>query len=222
MIKQVPGNSILDELSLDLINPGMLALVMLVLALLFLKRAIKYYRSANDRLDRRPPFRFWRKYTGQPVHRQNVATALQGQTGDTRQSQIQNVIRADFFKKRIMNFSEYQLFLQLDAMFQGQPAGFRMFPQVPLGGLIESENRDAFFSVMHKRCDFVIVRRNGEPAVVIEFQGYGHFQNNSAQRDEVKRIALKKAGVPTIEVIPDYEWPQVEREIWKELGIQSS
>lgn len=121
-----------------------------------------------------------------------------------------------------MNLSEYELFLQLDKMFSDRPSGFRLFPQVSLGGLIDSQDQEAFFAVMNKRCDFVVVARNGEPAAVIEYQGHGHFQGNSAQRDEVKRMALKKAAVPTIEIIPGYQWERVELEIRKELGLVSN
>jgi Protein of unknown function (DUF2726) len=219
MIKEVPRNWFVDGLSVEFFNAGALALVAAVLAVLFLFRAMKQFRRVRYRNRPRPQFRQWPKRDLGAMPSQVALVPVQNQTGDARQSQIQSVIRAEFVKKRIMNFSEYQLFLQLDAMFQGQPAGFRMFPQVPLGGLIESEDREAFFSIMHKRCDFVIVKRNGEPAAVIEYQGYGHFQNNSAQRDEMKRLALKKAGVPTIEVIPDYQWERVQWEIRKELGM---
>ncbi len=219
MIKQVPGTSGFDSWlnsfgGKDALLLAFGGLVLAVLLLVTIFRLVRRLRNKSSRDDRawRPPMRNLRPW------KPRVVVPFKPVEPE-RPSEIKRVLGAEFTKKRIMNHSEYQLFLQLDAMFRDRPGGYRLFPQVPLGGLIDSQDRDAYFGVMHKRCDFVIVANSGEPAAVIEYQGHGHFQGNSAQRDEVKRIALKKAGVPTIEVIPDYQWPQVEREILKELGL---
>ena len=131
---------------------------------------------------------------------------------------IQHVMGATFQKKRLMNSEEYGLFKQLERMLRRNTQGLRLFSQVSLGEIIQSTDRTAFLRINSKRCDFVIIDRFGNALVVIEYQGSGHFQGDSSHRDEVKRLALRKASIPTVEILFGYEWLDVESELKKELG----
>ena len=131
---------------------------------------------------------------------------------------MQRILYASFQKKRLMNKEEFRLYVQLERLIGSNTNGMRLFSQVPLGEILRSNDSDAFFCINSKRCDFVIINRNGEALVALEYHGSGHFQGNSSMRDEVKRLALKKAAIPTIEVLIGYQWVEVERELRKELG----
>ncbi len=126
---------------------------------------------------------------------------------------IDKVNSASFQKKKLMNQEEYKLFKELEPMFNAHPRKMRLFCQVSLGEILASEDDPGFFAINNTRCDFLVIDSSGWPVVVIEYQGSGHFQGNSAERDEVKRIALKKAGVPTVEVLSNFHWPTIEKEI---------
>lgn len=117
-----------------------------------------------------------------------------------------------------MNGEEYALFVQLERLISRNKLGFRLFSQVSLGEILSSNDKAAFFCVNSKRCDFLIIDKFGEALVVIEYHGSGHFQSNSTYRDEIKRLALKKALIPTVEVLFGYNWSDVVNDLKKELG----
>ena len=119
--------------------------------------------------------------------------------------------RATFRKSRIMGRGEYELFrAALSVTRQAMPGGqfpFYVFPQVSLGQIIRTSAADewqadqAHRSINSKRCDLLIADRNGDPVAVLEYQGSGHDIGGTAKRrDEIKRIALKRAGVRYIEI----------------------
>lgn len=160
---------------------------------------------------------------GKPSHYQvfkntgNGAPAVN--TSPSVASEMQRILYASFQKKRLMNREEYGLFVRLEKLINSNTEGMRLFSQVPLGEILRSNDSDAFFCINSKRCDFVVIDRNGEALVALEYHGSGHFQGNSSMRDEVKRLALQKASIPTIEVLIGYQWPEVERQLRKELGV---
>ena len=114
--------------------------------------------------------------------------------------QLIAVRRADFEPRPILNKSELRRFAWIEDWARGGP--YRLFAQVSYGEVIRSPDREAHASVNSKRADFVLVDAAGMPAAVIEYQGSGHGQGNAAARDEVKRAALAKAGVPLVELFP--------------------
>ncbi|MDE2445894.1 MAG: DUF2726 domain-containing protein [Alphaproteobacteria bacterium] len=131
---------------------------------------------------------------------------------------IQYVLSAKFQRRRLLNFEEYELFQRLENLVSRNTEGLRLFAQVSLGEILESSDPAAFSRINSKRCDFLVVDKNCNPVIAIEYHGRGHFQADSAHRDEVKRLALRKASIPTVEVLFDYEWIDVQSELIKELG----
>ncbi len=170
--------------------------------------------------ERSPKFGAWRgKRSRYQVFKQTGNMAPAVKTSPSVAPEMQRILYASFQKKRLMNKEEYGLFVRLEKLIGSNTNGMRLFSQVPLGEILRSDNSDAFFCINSKRCDFVVIDRNGEALVALEYHGSGHFQGNSSMRDEVKRLALKKASIPTIEVLIGYQWPEVERELRKELGV---
>lgn len=108
-------------------------------------------------------------------------------------------------RKPLMNYSEFQLFKALNQLLtHSNYQEFRLFSQVSMGEFIEAEERSAHFAINNKRVDFLIIDKKGYPVIVIEYQGEGHYQENAAKRDAVKREACRKAGVLFIELFPHY------------------
>jgi hypothetical protein len=116
-----------------------------------------------------------------------------------------------FSKSRVMGGGEYGLFrAALSVTRQPMPSGsypFYVFPQVSLGQIIRAHaNSDwhadqAHRAINSKRCDLLIADRSGNPIAVLEYQGTGHnIGGTAARRDEIKRIALERAGVRYVEI----------------------
>lgn len=109
-----------------------------------------------------------------------------------------------------MGRGEYEVFrAAMRVTKQPLPKTFYVFPQVNLGQFIrtgavpwrQKQANNAHRAINTKRCDFIIADRNGNPVTAIEFQGAGHNIGNTAERrDEIKRIALERAGIPLLEI----------------------
>lgn len=120
------------------------------------------------------------------------------------------VILSKYKRKALMNKSEYQLFLRLEKLLSKGYQEFRLFTQVSMGEFLESIDKEAHFAINSKRVDFLIVDKNGYAVIVIEYQGQGHYQDNAAKRDAVKREACRKAGVIFLEFQPNYGKAELE------------
>lgn len=120
------------------------------------------------------------------------------------ENQLDIVARSDFHKSKLMNKEEYGLFIRLEPLLKTNRPGHRLFTQVSMGELIGSPNKNAYFCINNKRVDFVIISPYGDPLVVIEYQGGGHYQGNAVQRDAVKKEACRKAGIAFIELNDKY------------------
>lgn len=79
-----------------------------------------------------------------------------------------------------------------------------------MGEFLESIDKEAHFAINSKRVDFLIVDKNGCAVIVIEYQGQGHYQDNAAKRDAVKREDCLKAGVIFLEFQPNYGKAELE------------
>jgi hypothetical protein len=131
------------------------------------------------------------------------------------------VSRVRFETQPLLNKGEFQVLLILEKVARDLNAGFRVMAQTSLGeilrpkpGIWETGDDDlAYRSINSKRADFVIVDRLGIAALVVEYQGHGHYQGNAALRDAVKREALTSAGVTMLEVPARYNRDGVAGEV---------
>ncbi|MGC7560809.1 DUF2726 domain-containing protein [Pasteurella sp. PK-2025] len=115
--------------------------------------------------------------------------------------------KAEFKKYSLMNKKEYLLFSKLEHLLDKQQFGkyFRLFSQVAMGEFIQCNDRYAFNLINSKRVDFLIIDRYGQPVIVIEYQGEGHYQDNAIERDAIKKECCRKAEIDYIEFTPNYD-----------------
>ena len=117
--------------------------------------------------------------------------------------QLHLVSQADFRKRRLMNFSEFQLFSQLEKYLKNTHPSCRIFSQVSMGEFLICHDKQSHSCINSKRVDFLIIDGKGQPFIVIEYQGEGHYQGNARERDEVKKKACEKAQIAFVEVFPN-------------------
>lgn len=140
-------------------------------------------------------------------------------------NQLEYVSRARFETQPLLNKGEFQVLLILEKVAREVNDGFRVMAQTSLGEIVRpvrgtwgNGNDDlAYRSINSKRADFVIVDRFGIAALVVEYQGHGHYQGNAALRDAVKREALSNAGVTLLEVPARYNRDGVAGEVKRVL-----
>ncbi len=125
--------------------------------------------------------------------------------------QLRIVMRARFEKKRLLSRAEFDLFRTVEAHLRRCGPGYRLMAQPSLGEVLTSPDDTAFRCINSKRLDMLVIDTFGLPVVAIEFQGGGHYQNDAAARDAVKREALRRAGVDMLEIFDDHETEDICR-----------
>lgn len=127
--------------------------------------------------------------------------------------QLHAIARVEFECTPLLNRKEARLLPLLESATRDLCAGHRVMAQTSLGELIRprpdsagpDDRNAAFASINSKRLDFAIIDRAGRLALAVEYQGEGHHQGTAFMRDAVKREAIRRAGVPLIEVEPDFD-----------------
>lgn len=132
--------------------------------------------------------------------------------------QLRAVKRGSFQRQPILNKSEQRVFQIIEKDIRGARKGFRVFPQVNLGEILLSDNRDAFFAINSKRVDMLIVDDAGLPVAGVEFQGAGHFQGTAEVRDAIKSGALRKAGIGYVEIFENDGEDDIRARVREHLG----
>lgn len=142
--------------------------------------------------------------------------------------QMEAVAEADFAPQPLLNKEESRLLPILDATIRDLDAGHRVIIQTSLAEVISASGasndirRRGHASINSKRLDFGVVDRAGLLKVAIEYQGSGHYDKRTFQRDAVKREALRKAGIPMMEVGKDFSPDQVRTELATHLSPQTA
>lgn len=139
-------------------------------------------------------------------------------------AQMEAISKVRFEKVRLLNKEEARLLPLLEAIAKNRGEGLRVMAQTSLGEVIRPLSDDkqkwsrANASINSKRLDFAIVDRWGMLAVAIEYQGSGHYHHDSFMRDAVKREALRKAGVPFVEIDKEASEDEVRAQVEKLLN----
>lgn len=118
--------------------------------------------------------------------------------------QLVTVRSNEFYKRPLMNKSEYGVFCRLEKLLSASHRGYRVFSQVSLGEILGSDDKQAYLAINSKRADFVIIDWSGQPIAVVEYHGSGHFKDDAIVRDAVKREACSNAGIAFIELSSSY------------------
>jgi Protein of unknown function (DUF2726) len=116
-------------------------------------------------------------------------------------SQLSTVMAAEFRPQRLLNSKELPVFMTAEKALNDLGSQWRLMAQVSLGEILKSDDKAAYWAINSKRVDMLIVKNDGMPLAVIEYQGSGHhLGEDAAARDAVKKEALRKAGIRYIEV----------------------
>ena len=132
--------------------------------------------------------------------------------------QLDAIAKVDFEKTRLLNKEEARLLPVLERAARAANQGHRVMAQTSLGeviaptkrGVSASDAQAAFASINSKRLDFAIFDRFGLLVCAVEYQGSGHHQGKAFMRDAVKKEALRRAGVPLVEVQRNYVPYEIE------------
>ncbi|QAV47644.1 DUF2726 domain-containing protein [Pantoea agglomerans] len=154
------------------------------------KRKGGVYRPKTDY---QPPKRESHERAPEVVREQSVA-----------ERQLVTVRGNEFYKRPLMNKSEYAVFCRLEKLLSTSHRGYRVFSQVSLGEILGSNDQQAYLAINSKRADFVIIDWSGQPKAVVEYHGSGHFQEDAILRDSVKREACSSAGIAFVELLANY------------------
>ena len=135
--------------------------------------------------------------------------------------QLEFVSRVAFDRQPILNKAEAPLLVLLEEVIRDLNCGLRVMAQTSMGEIFRPRQGSAsrhdcnlaFRSINSKRLDFVIVDRCGLPVLVVEYQGAGHYREQSFMRDAVKREVVRKANVTFLEIPAKYRRQKIYEEL---------
>jgi very-short-patch-repair endonuclease len=135
------------------------------------------------------------------------------------EEQLGVVMRAQFSQKPVMSKLEYGIFRVVENEVQASLKGFRVFAQTSLGEVLNGGDKAAHSTINSKRVDVLVISPSGMPVLAVEYQGKGHYQNDAAARDAVKKEALRKAGVAYLEITDTHTPQQIRRLVREVFGL---
>jgi len=159
---------------------------------------------------------------GEPYRSRPPTASGAGSGRPDPNEQIRHVLKADYRTRKVMNRSEYAVFAETRRLLERLGGGHHVFPQVPLGQILQTPCSEASRAVNAKRLDLLIVDAVGLPATAIEYHGGGHFQGDAIQRDRIKKVALERAGIPLIELYEDWSPDALAESLRSALGSASA
>ncbi len=186
----------------------LLPLAILVLAIPLLTSVLRPLRkTGRDRA----------KARGQSVRQDTKST------NTDKVSALQRAERGSFSKKSLFNKSELGVFRLLEDEIRSATLPLRVMGQTSMHGFLETDGQyetgGSYYALSDRRMDFVIANGEGDVVLAIEYNGGGHFQNNSEKRDAIKAIALGKADIPFLTIEAGEGETLVRQRIRHKLGI---
>lgn len=91
------------------------------------------------------------------------------------ENQLRFVSTASFEKRKIMSKEAFNVFKTIENYFQSKNDGYRVIPEVCLGAVLSSENKQAHSSINSKRIDIGVIDRYGKLFLAVEYHGSGHY-----------------------------------------------
>jgi hypothetical protein len=118
------------------------------------------------------------------------------------------IAQAELRAVRPVNPEAVDVLYALEAWIASNRPGWRVSFEVSMGAFIkttydpeERQQNAAFRSYNSKRVDFLLIDKKGQPMLAVEYHGTGHdLSRDAADRMEVKRLALGRAGIALLEI----------------------
>lgn len=135
--------------------------------------------------------------------------------------QLTHISKVDFQTQKLLNKGEYRALVILEKVTYSQNRNYRVMAQTSLGEILKPKPKSgtkeelnlAYRSINSKRLDFAVFDRSGNLILAVEYQGSGHYHQQSFMRDAVKREALRKAGVHLFEIEAEFDPQFLEVEL---------
>lgn len=142
-------------------------------------------------------------------------------------NQIEAIAKVNFERIPLVNKSEYRVLTALEQFVDEYQTGHRVMAQTSMGEVLKPKDNDgewyerknAYASINSKRMDFALISKTGYIDLAVEYQGKGHHQGNAFARDAVKKEALRRAGVPVLEVNSGMKPSMMRAQLKELLGI---
>lgn len=138
------------------------------------------------------------------------------------QNQLRFIEQTDLYTYKPINKEAFKtVFAVAEGPLAAMRPKHRILAEVSMGSFLRTSDKGvrrsissrAFKSFNSKRVDFLVIDASGQPKLAIEYHGSGHYQSNSEERDAVKRLALKKAGIPLLEINEGATKREVENKV---------
>jgi Protein of unknown function (DUF2726) len=113
---------------------------------------------------------------------------------------LRQVSEARFLTKRLMSDNEAVVLVELEAIIADLSEPWRVMPQVALTQIVGSNSDEATAAIEGQHLALLVVGGDRTPIAAVEYQPLGQIRSEDAVRDAVKREALRRSGIPYIEV----------------------
>jgi hypothetical protein len=134
---------------------------------------------------------------------------------------LQRAEQGSFSKKGLFNKSELRIFHLLEDEIKSAALPLRVMGQTSLRGFLETDSQ-SYFALGERRADFVVADAEGNVALVVEYNGEGHFQNEPERRDAIKSIAFGKAGIPFLTIEAGESDALIRERLRHKLGVKAA
>ncbi|OGN47415.1 MAG: hypothetical protein A2795_03125 [Caulobacterales bacterium RIFCSPHIGHO2_01_FULL_67_30] len=132
-------------------------------------------------------------------------------------SQLETVMSAKFETRRLMSRSEATVFYAVERALRQLNVKGRVMAQVSMGEILRSPDPNAYSAINSKRVDILVISTDGLPLAAVEYQGEAHYQGSAYARDAVKKAALQRAGVAYVEITPQHDDQDIQRDLARVL-----
>lgn len=110
--------------------------------------------------------------------------------------------------KKPINKEAYKVIVKIEKILEADAPKARVLAEVGMGAFLTTvgqgdllpEDKLAFSSFNAKRVDFLVIDGFGQPSFIVEYQGSGHHLGAAAERDMLKREAIRRARIELVEI----------------------
>ena len=146
------------------------------------------------------------------------------------ENQLRFISQANLHAIRPVAKEAARVLYALDEWIIAHQPDWRLAFEVAMGSFIKTSHsgdartQDAAFSSYNsKRVDFLLIDRFGHPMLVVEYHGSGHdLAGDAADRMQVKRLALARAGIPLVELPVHAQRTDIFRMVNEALGASDA